>query len=314
MASMSILGGRYRLAERLGEGGMSVVWRAHDEVLDRPVAVKLLSTRHATDPRLRRLIRDEARVAARLTHPHICNVYDYGESPGGAGGPAAYIVMELLSGPTMAHELRSGPLPLRDALGVCAQVAGALATAHSNGLVHRDVKPANVMLTPAGAKVVDFGIAAAAGQPSRSDPDGGLWGTPGYVAPERLTGGNVQFASDVYGLGLLLYRALSGGMPWRTETITQMLAAHRYVEPAPLPAIGGLPREVAALVRRCLAKDTGQRPTAYETAWQLAAAGGWRLVSASWGTLVELVDPPDGSSAASPQVAAAPPQVAVQLG
>jgi hypothetical protein len=271
---MELLGGRYRLVERLGGGGMSVVWRAHDEVLDRPVAVKVLAPGGYRD-----WIRAEAQAAARLSHPNITGVHDYGESRTAGGDRLPYVVMELVNGPTLAQRLAHGRLPVRTALLVGAQVAAALAAAHARGLVHRDVKPGNVLLSPTGAKVVDFGIAAVAGARADSPSDGTLWGTPAYLAPERLAGGEVVPASDVYALGLILYRLLADAMPWPMDTVSQMLKAHRYAEPAPLPALPELPDEVAGVCRRCLAKAPADRPTAAEVARVLAHASGWPLTS-----------------------------------
>ncbi|MEH1126506.1 serine/threonine-protein kinase [Micromonospora sp. CPCC 206061] len=262
---MTLLGGRYRLVEQLGVGGMSVVWRGFDEVLGRQVAVKVLDGKLASDPAFRRRIRIEARAAARLCHPHITNVYDYGQSD-----DTPYVVMELVDGEPLADVLaRDGVLPWQTAVTVCGEVASALAAAHQRGIVHRDVKPANVMLTEAGAKVVDFGLSALIGE-SDVGPDGNLLGTPAYLAPERLDGGAVSPAADVYGLGLLLYRALTGQRPWHVASMTDMLRAHRYAEPIPLPPVDGLPAEVAELCERCLAKDPDERPTSAEVADALA--------------------------------------------
>jgi serine/threonine-protein kinase len=270
-----VLGGRYRLDERLGEGGMSVVWRAYDEVLRRPVAVKLLSARFLADWASRQRIRTEAQAVARLSHPHVAGVYDYGESERDDLERVPYVVMEFLTGPSLAHVLTtSGPPPVPTALRICAEVASALAAAHEQGIVHRDVKPANVVLTPTGAKVVDFGVAAAIGDLSEHHPDAVMYGTPAYLAPERLDGGPVVSGTDVYGLGLLLFRVLTGAMPWSAETTTQMLHAHMYVEPEPLPALPDVPRSVTAICRRCLAKDPADRPTAAEVARVLAQAAG----------------------------------------
>jgi eukaryotic-like serine/threonine-protein kinase len=273
---VQVLGGRYRLIERLGAGGMSVVWRAYDEVLGRPVAVKVLAAKLATNRDSRDMIRAEAQAAARLSHPHITSVYDYGESTTD-GVTVPYVVMELISGRTLAERLAHGPLPWRAALRLGAEVAAALAAAHARGLVHRDVKPANVMLTAAGAKVVDFGIAAVAGESGAPGPDGMVLGTPAYLAPERLAGGPVRPATDVYALGLLLYRALTGELPWQAETTTQMISAHVYQEPSPLPAVEGLPDGVADLCLRCLSKNPADRPTSREVARTLAAATGIRV-------------------------------------
>jgi serine/threonine-protein kinase len=257
-----LLAGRYRLVERLGAGGMSVVWRAYDEVLGRPVAVKVLAPRFAADPESRDRIRGEARAAARLSHPNITNVYDYSESDEPGGRTVPFVVMELVEGVSLEQRLGPGALPWRFAVEVCAQVAAALAAVHVRGLVHRDVKPANIMLTPDGVKVVDFGVSAIAG--SAPEPDGRVYGTPAYLAPERLDGTPANAASDVYALGLVLYRAIAGRLPWDADTATQMLTAHCYVEPEPLPAIEGLPPAVADLCRRCLAKNPGRRPGAAE--------------------------------------------------
>src|SRR5919112_192084 len=191
------LGGRYKLLNELGSGGMAVVWKARDEVLGRMVAVKVLAARYAGDEQSRARIRDEARAAATLSHPNIAQVYDFGESDDD-GACLPYVVMELINGPTLAQRVSQGPIPPRSVFRICSEVAAALAAAHAHGLVHRDIKPANVMVAPAGTKVVDFGIAAAAGP---GEPEDVVLGTPAYLAPERLTGDAVQPATDVYALG-----------------------------------------------------------------------------------------------------------------
>ena len=272
--ALRLLGGRYRLEDQIGSGGMSVVWRATDEVLRRPVAVKVLAGRLATDPGARLRIQAEARSAARLSHPHVCGVYDFGESVDESGQPEPFVVMELLRGPTLSQRIADGPLPAQTAMRVCAEVASGIAAAHDAGLVHRDIKPANVILTTGGAKVVDFGIAAAAGPLEDLDQDDRMIGTPAYLAPERLTGDQIVPASDVYALGLLLHYVLVGRLPWAAETTTQMLRAHSYVEPEPLPPVSGVPPEVADLCGRCLAKDPADRPTAAEVTEVLARAAG----------------------------------------
>jgi eukaryotic-like serine/threonine-protein kinase len=271
----SLLADRYRLVERLGAGGMSVVWRGFDEVLGRQVAVKVLPPSTSADPAFRRRLRAEAQAAARLSHPHITNVYDYGEAVTVDGEPVPYVVMELIDGESLAAVLaRARRLPWQHAVRITAEVAAALAAAHSRGIVHRDVTPANVMLTPTGAKVVDFGISALIGE-NDIDPDGSLLGTPAYLAPERLEGGQVSPATDVYAVGLLIYRTLIGQLPWDVGTTTALLRAHQYVEPDPLPPVEGLPHAVAALVGRCLEKRPQDRPSSAELAHVLAgiAAG-----------------------------------------
>jgi hypothetical protein len=270
----SRVGDRYRLVEKLGTGGMSVVWRGFDETLGRPVAVKVLSPRFAGDDAFRDRLRQEALAAARLCHPHITGIYDLGETPLSAGLTVPYVVMELNDGESVASRLRRhGPLAWRESVTIAAEVASALATAHAQGVVHRDVTPANVMLTGAGAKVVDFGISALIGQRDAT-PDGSLLGTPAYLAPERLGGGQVTAATDVYGLGLLLYRCLTARLPWPAENTAEALRAHLYADPKPLPALPGLPAEVAALCLKCLAKNPADRPSADRIATILAAALG----------------------------------------
>jgi eukaryotic-like serine/threonine-protein kinase len=269
--SGQLIAGRYRLRERLGHGGMSVVWRADDDVLGREVAVKVLSPALAGDPAQRRLIGDEARAAARLRHPNVIAVYDFGEFTE-AGRTLAYIVMELGDGRTLAEMLTGGALPWKVAVLVGAQVAAALAAAHADGIVHRDVKPANVMVTSSGVKLVDFGISAAVG--ALDGQDGQVLGTPAYLAPERIEGGPVRPATDVYALGLLLYLALAGKMPWQASTVTQMVKAHVYAKPAALPPIPGLPTSVVRLVSRCLAKRAADRPSAIAVAEALGELAG----------------------------------------
>ena len=271
-----VLGDRYRLDERLGYGGMSVVWRGHDTVLGRSVAVKILASAWAAKPDFRKSLRAEAQAVASLSHPNVTSVFDYGESEDDAGGYVPYVVMELLRGELLSARLAKGPLDPPLAMRVCAQVAGALAAAHEQGVVHRDIKPGNVMLTPAGAKVFDFGIAAQVGQLSDADPKGPILGTAAYLAPERLAGAPVTSASDVYALAILLYRTLTSRLPWSAQTVTGMIAAHAYVEPGPLPELDGLPSEVRDLALRCLSKDPRDRPSARQAAIVLAAAAGIR--------------------------------------
>ena len=266
----SLLAGRYRLVERLGAGGMSVVWRGFDEVLGRQVAVKVLPPSTSADPSFRRRLRAEAQAAARLSHPHITNVYDYGEATTVDGEPVPYVVMELVDGESLAAVLaRSRRLPWPAAVRICSEVSAALAAAHARGIVHRDVTPANVMLTPSGAKVVDFGISALIGE-NDIDPDGSLLGTPAYLAPERLEGGQVSPATDVYAVGLLIYRTLIGQLPWDVGTTTALLRAHQYTEPEPMPPVEGLPNAVSALIARFLEKRPSDRPSSAELAHVLS--------------------------------------------
>ena len=260
---------RYVLHERIGLGGMSEVWRADDEVLGRPVAIKVLAGQLAADPQLRATIQREARAAARLTHPHVTQVYDYAEATLAGGVVVPYLVMELVEGHNLADRLRSGPLPWPEAVRVAGQIAAALAAAHRIGVVHRDVKPGNVMLTDTGAKVLDFGIAALGGLDSQSGEP--LMGTPAYFAPERLAAGPPDPASDVYALGALLYRTLTGRAPLPVQSWEDALEVHRQRTPVPPLRVPDLPADIAALTLACLAADPARRPSATQLAIRFGA-------------------------------------------
>ena len=261
---------RFTLRERLGRGGMSEVWRATDGLLGRDVAVKVLLSPLRADPAMREAMWREARAAARVTHPGVTQVHDYGEVPLPGGETAGYLVMELVEGQSLARRLAGGPLPWREAVRVGAQVAAALAAAHKLGVVHRDIKPGNVMLTDDGVKVLDFGIAAVAGH--AGDDPGELLGTPRYAAPERFEGGPSQPASDVYSLGVLLYEALAGPAAAPPASVPEAAAA--AAAPPPPLIVAGLPQPVADLCRQCRSPDPGRRPSAAQVATVLAEAVG----------------------------------------
>jgi serine/threonine protein kinase len=291
------LGGRYQLEQCIGVGGMSEVWRGYDQVLARPVAVKVLSPQLAADGGSGERVRTEARSAAQLAHPNVASVYDFGmaDHPAdsdrpvdpAAGEPAPYIVMELVDGATLADHLAGGPLDWHIAVRVCAEVSAALAAAHSHGIVHRDIKPANIMLTPSGAKVLDFGIATDAGVRD-PQPDGTVLGTPAYLAPERLCGRPVTVATDMYGLGVVLYQCLTGRLPWKPATGALQPYVPRHGSLDPLPEIDGLAPEVADLCTRCLSRDPAERPSSLVAALVLAEAVDARVyvppveLSAAW--------------------------------
>ncbi|MEV7230464.1 MULTISPECIES: serine/threonine-protein kinase [Polymorphospora] len=265
-----LLARRYRLIDRIGAGGMSVIWRARDELLDRVVALKVLAEELAADARFRGMVREEARAAAQLVHPHVTSVHDYGETVAPDGTVTAFVVMELLSGEELESRLTEGPLPWPEAVEVCAQVAEALAAAHRLGIVHRDVTPANIMMTGTGAKVLDFGIATHVGAPDE-DADGETFGTPAYVAPERLDGTPAQPATDTYSLGVLLYETLTGRVPFPANTWEDLARSRPDAEPPTLSGVEGLPPAVADVCLSCLARDPRDRPTAHQVGLVLRA-------------------------------------------
>ncbi|BFU44081.1 serine/threonine-protein kinase [Krasilnikovia sp. MM14-A1004] len=254
----TLLASRYRLTTRLETGGMAEIWRADDELLGRPVALKLPTNLTSTAAELLQLAWKEARAGARLSHPHVAAVHDYTEAIRPDGSLAPFVVMELLAGETLAARLDRAVLPWREAATVAVAVADALAAAHATGVVHRDIKPGNVMLTPTGVKILDFGISAATGEPD-DDETGRTFGTPAYVSPERLDGRPAEPATDVYGLGVLLYEMVTGDPPYPVDTWEELAVARRH-PPAPLPET--LPAPLRELVGNCLDEDPARRPGA----------------------------------------------------
>ncbi|MGC7098776.1 protein kinase domain-containing protein [Amycolatopsis lurida] len=248
--------GRYRLGRTLGEGGMGVVWRAHDELLDREVALKEL--RHTSafdpadpDPAYRRMLR-EAMAAAQLRHPGIITVHDVV-----IDRDRPWIVMELVEGPSVAQLVAErGPLPEWQAAAIGRQVAQALAAAHARGIVHRDVKPANILLDGDRAVLTDFGIAAMSGATALTGT-GNLIGSPEFMAPERVNGHPAGPPSDLWSLGVMLYSAVSGRSPFTGEDLHGALAAVLTREPVPLPQVPSLWPVIAALLR----KNPAERPS-----------------------------------------------------
>ena len=270
---MRSLAGRYRVEQPVGHGGSAVVHSGYDNTLKRRVAIKMFSPYRPDSAAPSFDVLREARAAAALNHPNVARAYDYGEASDG-DQRLPYLVMEFLEGDTLADRLAAtGAFEWSHAAEVCADVAAALAAAHARDLVHRDVKPRNVMLTPAGVKVLDFGIAALAGQNSL-DTHGRLWGTPAHLAPEQLRGEPTYPAADVYALGLLLFECLTGTRAWPGSVVGEVLAA-RYQRRAPrLPGIAGLPREIIRLYEACIADDPTQRPSAADVAEILRRTAG----------------------------------------
>ena len=261
----ALLGGRYRLVHRLASGGMGQVWRAVDETLGRPVAVKLLSSELAADQGFLDRFRTEARRTAALSHPGIVSVFDYGEIE--EPNRTAYLVMELVEGaPLLAVLAREGRLGPERVLDVVAQAALALGSAHQAGLVHRDVKPSNLLIRRDGVvKVTDFGIARTIGEAPRSEI-GLVVGTAAYLSPEQVACQPATPVSDVYALGVVAYECLAGRRPFTGEHPVALALAHRGHRPPPLPP--DVPEPVRALVEQAMAKDARTRPPALALAGQ----------------------------------------------
>jgi serine/threonine-protein kinase len=250
----NMLAARYRLDHKIASGGMGEVWRAVDLVLNRPVAVKLLHAEYAQDAETVARFRAEARHAASLSHPSIAQVYDFGEA---MQGRPAFLVMELVNGPPLTQVLARGPLPTGRVLDVVAQVAGGLAAAHAAGVVHRDIKPGNLLVDRSGmVKITDFGIAYALGSAPLTRT-GNLIGTPAYLAPERVSGQAAGPPSDLYSLGMVAYECLTGSLPF-TGTAVEIVLAHQRQTLPPLPS--AVPREVAELIAHLTAMDPARRP------------------------------------------------------
>jgi eukaryotic-like serine/threonine-protein kinase len=261
------LAGRYRLCRRLADGGMGQVWQAVDELLHRPVAVKLPREEHAEDPAFVGRLRAEARCAAAVSHPGITSVFDYGEARTADGAaPTAFLVMELVQGePLSALLAREGRLGLEPSLDIVGQAAVALGAAHRAGLVHRDIKPANLLVRADGVvKVTDFGVARSPDEEAY-DPDDALAGTAGYLSPEQAVGRPATPASDVYALGVVAYECLAGRRPFSGDHPIAVALAHLTEAPPPLP--DDVPSPVAALVGQAMAKEPRRRPS---DAWSLA--------------------------------------------
>ncbi|GGK54787.1 serine/threonine-protein kinase [Nocardia camponoti] len=254
----AMIADRYRLQRLIATGGMGQVWEAMDTRLDRRVAVKVLKTEFSADPTFRQRFRVEARTTAQLNHSGIAGIYDYGETTDPSGGETAYLVMELVAGePLNAVLNRMGRLSVVQGLDMLEQTGRALEVAHAAGVVHRDVKPGNILVTPTGqVKITDFGIAKAV-DASPVTKTGMVMGTAQYIAPEQAVGEDATAASDVYSLGIVGYEALAGVRPFTGEGAITVAMKHVRDAPPPLPA--DLPPNVHELIAITMAKDPSQR-------------------------------------------------------
>ncbi len=264
--------GPYEILDALGAGGMGEVYRARDARLGRDVAIKVLPAHLSANPEVRARFEREARAISHLNHPHICTLYDIGHHDG-----TDYLVMELLEGETLARRLAKGPLPLPDVLRHGVEIASALDVAHRGGIVHRDLKPGNVMLTKAGAKLMDFGLARATGlpvaavglpeSPTVSRPltaEGAIVGTLQYMAPEQLEGREADARADLWALGCVLYEMATGRRAFEGTSQASLIAAVLKEAPRPMTELQPLtPPALDRVVTQCLAKDPDER-------WQTA--------------------------------------------
>jgi len=248
------LGNRYVLTDRIAAGGMGDVWRASDSVLGRDVAVKVMRANAAADPTFAARFRDEARHSAGMSHQNIATVYDYGEDDG-----TAYLVMELVEGEPLSTMIARGPMAPSQVRSIVGQAALALAAAHSAGVVHRDVKPANILVTPDGrVKLTDFGIARAVDGASHTRT-GEVLGTPQYLSPEQALGRGATGASDLYALGIITQEMLTGHKPFDQGSAVATALAQVNDPPPPLPDT--VPGDLRRIVEQSLAKDPADRPT-----------------------------------------------------
>jgi len=252
----TVMDGRYRIEQRIGDGGMGVVYRATHVALKKPFALKIIRADRSTDPNIVQRFLREARAASGIGHPNIVNINDFGTNEDGS----AYLAMEFLDGVTLAQAMQDGPIPFARALEIFIQIAGALEAAHEQGIVHRDLKPENIMVMRAGkqnefVKVLDFGIAKVKNAAAKITQTGLVFGTPHYMSPEQAAGQPVDHRSDIYSLGVIMYQVLAGELPFAAETLMALMTKHMF-EPAPSLRDGGhkVPSSLDAIVGRCLQK------------------------------------------------------------
>jgi len=255
------IAGRYVIEDVIGEGGMATVYRARHQLVDRPCAVKIMNPALAMDAKVRERFRREAKSAQSLAHPNVIEIFDQGETENGT----PYIVMELLSGRTLAELTDKGPMTMQVALPIMIQMSRAIARAHDLGVVHRDLKPENIFITRRVdgtdlVKVLDFGIARSRGD-TRLTNAGELFGTPQYLAPERITGGDAGASVDLYACGVIFFEMATGKLPFDAKDPTSFLLKHMKEKPPPPRAVDPrVPEKLDALVVQLLEKDPKLRP------------------------------------------------------
>lgn len=252
----TVIDGRYRVEERIGQGGMGVVYRATHVVLNKPLALKVIRREHAGDSGVLSRFLREARAASAIGHPNIVLINDLGTNADGS----AYLAMEYLEGETLAHAMQRGPISYDRALAIFVQIAGALEAAHAQGIVHRDLKPENIFLIhedkdQAFVKILDFGIAKVKNAAAKLTRTGLVFGSPSYISPEQAAGQPVDHRSDIYSFGVIMYQVLSGQLPFEAESQMALITKHMFEPPLSLRDSGcHIPSALDAIVLRCLQK------------------------------------------------------------
>ena len=260
----TLLNDRYRLGEVLGSGGMAIVYQAKDQMLERTVAIKVLRPRYSKDPAFRERFRQEATAVANLSHPNIVTVHDFGFDE-----ERLFIVMEFVPGETLKDILNKTPrLEPSRAIPLIVQICAGVGYAHRAGLVHCDMKPHNILVTPdQRVKVTDFGIARALASIRPDEKTEIVWGSPQYFSPEQARGMAPSPASDVYGIGVILYQVLTGRLPFSSEDSVELARLHRdVVPPPPISLVPSIPETISRIVMKVLSKEPSSR---YRTADQL---------------------------------------------
>ncbi len=267
MTDTVTLNNRYLLQERIGSGGMAVVYRAQDQMLERTVALKLLKKDFSTDPAFRERFRQEAKAAANLSHPNIVTIYDFGY-----GEEQLFIIMEYVPGQDLKTIMKDqGSLEFGEALSLMIQACAGIGSAHRSGLVHCDIKPQNMLVTPDGRlKVVDFGIARAMASIRPDEKHQIVWGSPQYFSPEQASGAPPSPASDVYSLGIVLFEAVTGQPPFRAVSAEELSQMHREtLPPSPRQLNPNIPHHLESIILKTLSKNPANR---HQTAVELGEA------------------------------------------